>query len=57
MNVEPNLASLQRHHRALEQELAVELEHPSADPLRIAELKRRKLRVKDQIAELSSAIH
>jgi hypothetical protein len=52
MVVEAHLASLQRKHTDVDRELTHELAHPASDPLRIAELKRRKLKLKDQIAQL-----
>lgn len=52
MPLETHLADLERKHRALEDELNDALAHPSSDGLKIAELKRRKLQVKDEIARL-----
>jgi hypothetical protein len=52
MAIESHLAELERRHRALEVEISDALTHPSADGLKIAELKRRKLSVKDEIARL-----
>jgi len=52
MSMQSHLAELERRHRALEDELSEALAHPSTDDLLIAELKRRKLLVKDQIARL-----
>jgi hypothetical protein len=52
MSMQAHLAELEKRHRALEAELAEALAHPSTDDLKIAELKRRKLLVKDQIARL-----
>ena len=52
MPIESHLAELERRHQALEQEITEALTHPSADGLKIAELKRRKLYVKDEIARL-----
>jgi hypothetical protein len=60
MSMQSHLAELVRRHQALENELADALQHPSVDDLRILELKRRKLQVKDEIARLSTtstAIH
>jgi hypothetical protein len=51
-----NLADLERQHRALEQEIAEAMAHPSIDGLKIAELKRRKLQVKDEIARLQVGV-
>jgi len=52
MAIESHLAELERRHRALELEISDALIHPSSDGLKIAELKRRKLSVKDEIARL-----
>ncbi len=52
MAIESHLAELERRHRALEQEISEALTHPATDGLRLAELKRRKLHVKDEIARL-----
>ena len=46
------LAELERKHQTLENELSDALAHPSIDDTTIAELKRRKLQVKDEIARL-----
>lgn len=53
MAIESHLAELEKRHQALEQEISEALSHPSADALQIAELKRRKLHVKDEIARLN----
>ncbi|MBV9556600.1 MAG: DUF465 domain-containing protein [Pseudolabrys sp.] len=52
MAIESHLAELEKRHQALEQEITEALAHPSTDDLTIAELKRRKLHVKDEIARL-----
>jgi hypothetical protein len=52
MAIESHLAELERKHQALELEISEALTHPSADDLQIAELKRKKLHVKDEIARL-----
>jgi hypothetical protein len=52
MAIESHLAELEKRHRALEQEIAEALAHPSTDNLQIAELKRKKLHVKDEMARL-----
>jgi hypothetical protein len=52
MSLEAHLAELERRHQALEAEIDDALHHPSSDRLQIAELKRRKLQVKDEIARL-----
>jgi hypothetical protein len=61
MSLQTHLAELEAQHRALEEEISEALAHPSADDMKIAELKRRKLQVKDQIARLqhqaSASVH
>jgi hypothetical protein len=54
MPVESHLVELERKHHALETELTIALAHPSSDDLKIAELKRKKLLLKDEIARLKS---
>ena len=60
MPLNPHLAELESQHRALENEISEALAHPSSDDTKIAELKRRKLQVKDEIVRLqhtSVSIH
>jgi len=52
MTIQAHLAELERRHRALEEEIAEAMTHPSTDGLKIAELKRRKLQLKDEIERL-----
>jgi hypothetical protein len=52
MSMQSHLAELERRHRALEAEISDALAHPSTDDLKLAELKRRKLQVKDEIQRL-----
>ena len=52
MAIESHLAELEKRHQALEEEINEAMTHPSADDLQIAELKRKKLHVKDEIARL-----
>ena len=52
MSIQAHLAELEKKHQALESEIADAIAHPSVDDATIAELKRRKLHVKDEIARL-----
>jgi len=52
MAMESHLAELERRHQMLEKELEEAQAHPGADSLELAELKRKKLLVKDEIARL-----
>ena len=49
MTVKAHLAELERHHKALDLEIAEALAQGSTDDLKIVELKRRKLILKDEI--------
>jgi len=52
MTIRAHLAELERRHNALEDEIAEALAHSSTDDLKINELKRRKLLLKDEIERL-----
>ena len=52
MSLQNHLSELERRHHALDREIAREHLHPSADEARMAELKRRKLQLKDEIVKL-----
>ena len=52
MTIQALLAELEQKHRALEAELNEVRAHPSVDDLRVAELKRQKLLLKDEIERL-----
>ncbi len=56
MSLEAHIGELRDKHRSLEAEIEDELAHPSSDDLRIAELKRQKLRIKDEIARLEAEL-
>lgn len=56
MNAIPSLNDLIAQHRALEAELAEAVAHPASSDAEIAAIKRRKLRVKDQIMEMEKHI-
>ena len=54
MSIQSHLDELKRRHAAIEQQINRELAHPATDPLRVAELKRKKLVLKDEIMRLGS---
>ncbi|MBA4791987.1 MAG: DUF465 domain-containing protein [Pseudomonadota bacterium] len=56
MSVQSHLQELKRRHAALETEISRELASPASDPLRLAELKRRKLVLKDQMKKLHTDV-
>jgi hypothetical protein len=52
MSLQTHLTQLARKHEALEREIHDAVIRPSANDLRIAELKRRKLHLKDEMNRL-----
>jgi len=56
MTVDARLQSLRSRHAKLEEELHREQTRPHADDAHIAELKREKLRLKDEIERLEQQV-
>jgi hypothetical protein len=56
MSLQTHLSELQAKHKALDLQIEEELMHPSSDDLAIAELKRKKLKLKDEITRLEAQI-
>lgn len=52
MSLENHLAALEQRHDALDKEIEQALAHPGIDELKLAEMKRRKLQLKDEITKL-----
>ncbi len=52
MALDAHLVELSEKHRALDRKIEEEMARPTADDLKIAELKRQKLRLKDEIERL-----
>lgn len=52
MAMEAHLEELDEKHRQLDAFILEELQHPSVDTLKIMELKREKLRLKEEIQRL-----
>ena len=52
MSIESHLSELVRRHQAIEQAIAQEAAQPSANDLKVHELKRKKLLLKDEIEKL-----
>ncbi|GEO86099.1 MULTISPECIES: YdcH family protein [Alphaproteobacteria] len=55
MTMQAHLESLEKKHGALEEKLHTALTSPSVDDHRIAELKRLKLRLKDEMERLRAS--
>lgn len=54
MTISSHLSELKRKHDALSQKVEAEQRSPSADALSIVELKKQKLRLKEEISKLAS---
>lgn len=52
MSLESHLVELERRHQSIELAIAAEKTHPGADYLKLVELKRKKLLLKDEIEKL-----
>lgn len=49
MTIEAHVQALSEKHQALEKVIAQEINRPAPDHLRLAELKRRKLKLKEEM--------
>ena len=54
MEDDVQVETLRAEHKDLEQQIDQEMEKPAPDAIRIQELKRQKLRIKDEIAKLAA---
>lgn len=52
MAFDSRIRELDARHRDLDAEIEEEIRHPAADPLHITEMKRQKLKIKEQIESL-----
>ncbi len=57
MSTESHLSELERRHADLERKIHEAMKQPSSDPLELTDLKRRKLRLKDEISKLRMTVH
>jgi hypothetical protein len=57
MSIQTHLVELELRHKALESELAEAQQHLSVDDLKILEIKRRKLHLKDEIERLRGEVN
>lgn len=55
MALEARIEQLGQRHRELDLAIAEELNHPGFDQFRVAEMKRQKLRIKEQLEFLRSS--
>jgi hypothetical protein len=56
MSLQAHLGELVAKHRALEAELEDALAHPAVSDEQISELKRRKLKIKDEISRIEQQV-
>jgi hypothetical protein len=54
MSLATHIAELHKKHGDIERQIDEAMTHPSVDTLEIAELKRRKLAIKDEIVKLEA---
>ena len=52
MSIDSHLNELMRRHQAIEEAILAEVSHPASDDMKVHELKRKKLYLKDEIERL-----
>jgi len=57
MAIEARIRELDARHRSLEEAIEDEMSHLSSDDLRVRELKRQKLRLKEEMEALRANAH
>ncbi|HEX3810764.1 MAG TPA: DUF465 domain-containing protein [Rhizomicrobium sp.] len=57
MALQGHIQELSEKHKRLEELIETELTHPDWDEVRIAALKKEKLRIKDELQRLSTSLH
>ena len=57
MALDAHLEELSEKHRALDRKIEEELARPTSDDLKVAEWKRQKLRLKDEIERLKHDVN
>ncbi len=53
MSIQGRIEELSSKHKALEDQIKVQQKQPATDALHLTELKRRKLKIKDELHALS----
>lgn len=56
MSIAARLESLHQEHDRLDETIAQEILHPGSDDLTLSQLKREKLRLKDEIQKLEAEL-
>ncbi len=57
MSLMTHLVELSEKHRSLERRIQAEQARPGVDPLQLRQLKREKLKIKDEMARLRANTH
>ncbi len=57
MSLESHIDALQKEHDRLDALIAAELRHSGSNDLELAQMKREKLHLKDEIARLTSRLY
>ena len=57
MSLDSHLAELRKKHETLSEKIAAEQRSPGSDDLRIIELKKEKLHLKEEIERISTKVH
>ena len=57
MALHGHIQELTEKHKKLEELIEAEMAHPDWDEIRVAALKKEKLRVKDELQRLRSTVH
>ncbi|HXL99567.1 MAG TPA: DUF465 domain-containing protein [Rhizomicrobium sp.] len=57
MALQGHVLELSDKHKRLEEMIELEMAHPDWDEVRVAALKKEKLRIKDELERLRSSVH
>ena len=57
MAIEARIRELDTRHQMLDRLIQDEMSHPSSDDIRVQELKRKKLKLKEEMEALRAAAH
>ncbi len=57
MALQGTIQDLTEKHKKLEQLIDAEMAHPDWDEVRVAALKKQKLRIKDELERLRASVH
>lgn len=57
MAMQGHIQELSEKHKKLEELIEAEMAHPDWDEIRVAALKKEKLRIKDELLRLRTSVH